>query len=239
MRTRTAAEKAYARVTILRDIASPGTGAISVRAFSVPCQKSDLVTLNPVFNMIGRQQADVQWFLQPYVGCSTAVAFVVEETQREISPVVTPAEIVNVVRNAFMLNVSDAARVFGVTRPTIYQWATLTDISQVRARAVQQRMKKLYKLSQEWVKLGRLTGRWAHQVLRSGQSVIDLLCAEPLDREAILEAHMQLLALTRSLRDAEAARAINAAKALGPAFDKLAAFGEKREREGVNPEPAP
>jgi hypothetical protein len=135
-----------------------------------------------------------------------------------------PAEMLSAVRDAFTLSVGDAARVFGVSRPTIYRWATLTDISQVRPHAVRERMEELYDLSEEWVRRGHLTGRWASHVLSSGDSVIDLLSAAMIDRRAIFDAHAQLIAAAGSLREAEATRSIKAARALRPAFDKLAAL---------------
>lgn len=146
------------------------------------------------------------------------------------SPIVTPSEMLNIVRDTFMLNVSDASRVFRVSRPTIYQWGNLTEIGQVRARHDRERLKELYRLSLEWSKRGKLTGRWASQVLRIGQSVIDLLSAEKIDHQVILDAHAQLRAASESLRQAELLRSSNAVKAMGSAFDRLATNEAERKR---------
>ncbi len=145
--------------------------------------------------------------------------------------VLTPAEMLSAIRSALMLSVSDVSRVFCVTRSTVYEWATLTGFNNVHPHAARERMKELYDLSQEWVQLGQLTGQWASHALPSGVKVIDLLSAATIDRKAILAAHAQLLAASNSLREAEAIRAINAAKAMGPAFEKLAALQEKRSRQ--------
>ncbi|MCK9344691.1 MAG: hypothetical protein M0P64_01035 [Candidatus Pacebacteria bacterium] len=134
--------------------------------------------------------------------------------------VLTPAEMLNTVRDAFALNVADAARVFLVTRPTIYHWGSLDDISQIRAKSVLARMKELYVLAIKWKSLGPLTGRWPSMPLRDyhGQSLIDLLTAAQIDHHAVLGAHTQLKAASAELRQVEVDRSMKAAKGLVGAF---------------------
>lgn len=153
------------------------------------------------------------------------------------SPVVTPAEMVTFVRNTFMLTVSDASKVFRVSRPTIYQWGNLTDIDQVRARNDRERMKELYRLSLDWKGRKKLTGRWAFQVLRNGKSVVDLLSAESINHQAVLEAYGQLMSNSETLRQAEIARSTRAVNALARAFDRMGTNEKRRERG--KPEPLP
>jgi hypothetical protein len=177
---------------------------------------------------LGGYATGLQVLIEPSTGTNTI--YELKALPIAIPPVVTPAEMLNIVRDTFMLNVSDAAAVFRVTRPTIYQWAVLTDIDQVRARNDRERMKELYRLSLEWNQLGKLTGRWASQVLRTGQSLFDLLSAETIDRQAILSAHAQLLAASNSRQKAELVRAVDAVKAMSSAFDKLASLEQERKR---------
>ncbi|MFH2000030.1 MAG: hypothetical protein ABIK28_10130 [Planctomycetota bacterium] len=158
--------------------------------------------------------------------------FSIEIRPVQVSPVLTPAEMLNTVRDVFTLNVTDAARAFLVTRPTIYQWASLDDISQIRARNVLKRMKELYGLAIKWKSLGPLTGRWANMPLRdcSGQSVVDLLTADPIDHQAVLGAHAQLKAASAQLRQAEIDRSVKAVKALEGAFTRMDELLQVRER---------
>lgn len=239
MQTSNRAREFSAPRTALLSAMSYGTGALSHRSnsiYGVPNQ----VSSHSVTLQFENQNANLQMILQDLMLVqATSIGSTIEVMAKPLSPVVTPADMLNTVRDAFMLNVSDAAKVFGVTRPTIYLWSTLTDIEQIRAHAVRDRMKMLYRLSLGWNRLGPLTGRWTSQVLRSGQSVIDLLSAVTIDHKAILDAHAQLRSASSSLREAEAVRALNAAKALGPAFDRLSSLQEERERDQHPPEPLP
>lgn len=242
MRTQNTARDFNARAAFLNTPSnhSSGTGALLYRSNSMyDAPNPDVsyaVTLSPDNQNAVLQRAQQHLVL---VHSTSIVPSIEVMAEKPLSPVVTPADMLNAVRDAFMLNVSDSAKVFGVTRPTIYLWSTLTDIEQIRAYAVRDRMKKLYRLSLDWMRLGPLAGRWSSQVLRSGQSVIDLLCAVTIDHKAILDAHAQLRAASSALREAEAVRALNAAKALGPAFDRLSSLQEERERDQHRPEPLP
>jgi hypothetical protein len=182
----------------------------------------------PFMHLFDRFSADLQRMIAPSTG--TNPIYGIRTYPVLVSPVVTPSEMLNTVRNTFMLNVSEAAKVFHVTRPTIYQWVNLTNIDLMRAHNDRERMKELYRLSLNWKKLGKLSGRWTSQVLRFGQSVIDLLSADTIDHDAVLNAHTQLWVAVSSLQDAELVRSVNAAKALSKAFDRLALL--EKERKG-------
>jgi len=146
-------------------------------------------------------------------------------------PIVTPADMVSTVRKAFMLTVSNASTVFKVSRPTIYQWESLSDIEQIRAHSDRNRMKELYRLAQEWVARGPLTGRWLEETLSSGMSVLDLLSADKINQIAVLSAHDLLSTIKSQLRKAEHSRSLASAKAMQSAFETLAA-NEKNRRKG-------
>lgn len=145
--------------------------------------------------------------------------------------IVTPAEMVNAVRRAFMLSVSTASAVFKVSRPTIYQWVSLSNIEQIRARSDRDRMKELYRLAQSWVYKGPLAGRWVEETLPSGISVLDLLSADTINQAAVLQAHDILSNAKNRLRKAEHSRSLAAVEAIQSAFENLAAK-EKNRRKG-------
>lgn len=149
------------------------------------------------------------------------------------SPVLTPAEMLEAIRSAFMLNVSNAAEVLRVTRPTIYQWGALTDVAQIRAREDRERLQTLTRLAQAWRARGSLTGRWLVQPLPEGPTVLDLLSEAHIDEVALLAAHSTLRAAAPRLRKAEHVRAMEAAEALGSAFEKLAGNEQKRRKERI------
>lgn len=194
------------------------TGAMTVLLVSPNAPVRDYFS----FGMVG--QVDFSTGVNPVFGIVTRPV--------QVSPVLTPTEMLNTVRDVFTLNVTDAARVFLVTRPTIYQWASLDDISQIRARSILKRMKELYGLAIKWKSLGSLTGRWASMPLRDchGQSVVDLLTADQIDHQAVLGAHAQLKAASAHLRQAEIDRSVKAVKALEGAFTRMDELLQGRER---------
>lgn len=146
-------------------------------------------------------------------------------------PIVTPAEMLTSIRNAFMLTVSTASAVFKVSRPTIYQWVSLSNIEQIRARSDRDRMKELYRLAQTWIHKGPLAGRWVEETLPSGISVLDLLSADTINQAAVLQAHDLLSNAKNRLRKAEHSRSLAAVEAMQSAFETLAAK-EKNRRKG-------
>lgn len=143
---------------------------------------------------------------------------------------VSPAEIVEAVRSTFALNISEAALVFNVSRPTIYQWTRLDEISQVRSRLDRDRMKMLYRISKSWAERGPLHGDWLAEALPGGQTVLDLLCAKQLDEAALMLAHDTLLAKQGGRRGAEHKKALASVEALKGAFAGLAAMQEARRK---------
>lgn len=144
---------------------------------------------------------------------------------------VSPAEIVETVRNTFALNISETALVFHVSRPTIYQWTRLDEIGQVRSRIDRDRMKALFRISKTWAERGPLHGCWQQEVLPDGQSVLDLLSAKSVDEKTLLLAHDTLLARQGNRRQAEHNRAKASVEALKGAFTGLAAMQEARRKK--------
>ena len=185
------------------------------------------------FNYYLAQRAGIGVFFLPTGACAVVIREVKSQFTLVLpsTPIVTPAEMVATVRKAFMLTVSNASLVFRVSRPTIYQWESLSDIEQIRAHSDRHRMKELYRLAQAWSARGPLAGRWLEKTLSSGMSVLDMLSAANIDQEAVLRAHDLLSIAKHQLREAEHARSLASAKSMQSAFETLAA-NEKKRRKG-------
>lgn len=236
----TAAREQFARSAFLNGGRQPiisiptsnHTGAMTVLRVgaNAPAQTAAVHYSDQFMSVCDYFSLGIVGYIDPSTGVNPVYGIVTRPVL--VSPVLTPSEMLNTVRDTFILNVSDAARVFRVTRPTIYQWATLDDISQIRARNVLTRMKELYSLAIEWRALGTLTGRWANMPLRTshGQSVIDLLTADQIDHQAVLGAHAQLKAASVLLRQSEIDRSVKAVKALEGAFTRMDELLQGRER---------
>lgn len=142
----------------------------------------------------------------------------------------SPATVLDRVRNVFGLNISETAEVFGITRQTAYQWMKLVDMEQVRAHENRERIKQIYGAAQEWQRHPPLKGRWIHALLPSGKTMLDLLKAPHIDLAALRTAYLSLAAGTADRRRDEGARATQAATALASAFTGLGA-GRKVRKE--------
>lgn len=106
----------------------------------------------------------------------------------------SPREIVAMVRKAFALNMSQLAKILGVERPTVYAWAAQDDLSKIREGAKRKRLHSLVAVTKQWLERGELPPAATELPLADGKTLLDLLSAETLDAEAILQAHEQLSA---------------------------------------------
>lgn len=143
----------------------------------------------------------------------------------------SPASILERVRAVFSLNISETAEVFGITRQTAYQWMKLTDMEQVRSHENRDRIKQLYGAAQLWQTHPPLKGRWLHAILATGNTVLDLLKASPVDLDALQAAYHALTASSAERRREEGERATQAATALAGAFAGLGAGRKSRKEE--------
>lgn len=144
---------------------------------------------------------------------------------------VSPAVVLEAVRNAFAMNISEVAEVFGITRQTAYQWMKLTDMEQVRARENRERLKQLYAASQAWRELSPLKGRWLHAILPSGQTLLDLLKAPQIDLNSLRSAHAALASSSNERRVQEGERATQAVASFVGAFAGLGSG--RKDRKGA------
>ncbi len=143
---------------------------------------------------------------------------------------ISPADVVEKVRNIFALNISEAASVFGVSRPTIYQWTRLGELGQIRSRHDRERLKTLFRISKSWAERGPLHGRWLNEAIHDEKSVFDLLCDRRLDEKALLLAHDTLLTRQHNRREVEHNKAVATVDALRNVFADLAAKQDARRK---------
>ena len=131
---------------------------------------------------------------------------------------VSPSTIVDLVRNTFSLTIRDAADVFRVSRPTIYQWLKLDSIDLIRSSADRDRLKRLYAIAMAWTSRPKLSGRWYQLVLPSGQTVLDILKGENLDSQEFSRFHTLLAQQSSLLQGQEHLRAKSAMEGLREGF---------------------
>lgn len=141
----------------------------------------------------------------------------------------SPASVLDRVRNVFGLNISETADVFGITRQTAYQWMKLADMELVRAHGKRERIKELYAAAQAWQSHPQLKGRWLHALLPDGNTLLDLLKTSPIDLNALQATYQVLAASTAKRRRDEGERATRAATALADALTGLGAGRKARE----------
>jgi hypothetical protein len=141
-----------------------------------------------------------------------------------------PLDIVAFIRRVFGLNASEAALVFRVQRPTIYLWQNLQDMGPVR-QSNQIRMKSLYVLAKKWEQLGPLPiGSLGALLPESGSTLLDLLSADIINSNKILQAHDRLATMGDTFRRQEHEKAVEAVHNLKGAFSAMAANQSDRRK---------
>lgn len=159
-------------------------------------------------------------------------ALVAQEFNREAelpTAALSPASVLDLVRTVFGLNISETAEVFGITRQTAYHWMKLTDMEQVRSHENRDRIKQLYGAAQSWQTHPPLKGRWLHSLLPTGNTVLDLLKASPIDLDTLQAAYHALSASAADRRREEGERTTQAVTALAGAFAGLGAGRKSRK----------
>jgi hypothetical protein len=170
-----------------------------------------------------------------YMKCTTEAlkAFISNKSARAVAhqtpTAVSPASVLDMVRNAFGLNVSDTAEVFQITRQTAYQWMKLSAMEQVRSHADRERIKVLYRAAQFWNEQPMLKGRWLRAILPTGITVLDILKANTIDLDTLKAAYATLSGSSVQRRQDEGERAAKAATSLANAFAGLGSGRQERK----------
>ena len=144
--------------------------------------------------------------------------------------ILSPADAISYVRDVFGLNVSQAARVFQVERPTIYLWSNSKDMSTVRQQN-RERIKQLFSIAKKWLSWGKLPVGSNEALLFQGtETLLDLLSASPIEVNKMHEAHDQLKQLVAQLKLHEYEKAKAALRGLKAGFKRMNDQLESRKK---------
>lgn len=213
-----------------------GTGSVIVEDRSTPFQSVPRVWLllspeepNLIEGNSATSGTDLVFIMnQSILSGATVVTSCALEAE-PFSAMLSPASVLDVVRTVFGLNISETADVFRITRQTVYQWMKLTDMEEIRSHDNRHRLRQIYAVAKLWQNLPQLKGRWLHALLPTDNTVLDLLKASEVGRDALLAAHHALSARTLDRLTEEGERATQAATALMGAFASLGAGRKVRK----------
>ena len=140
--------------------------------------------------------------LHKYTGTSVnlarPLALQVAAAEPQIAPALTtPAEMVEELRTAFGLNVTQLAQVLHIERITVYAWLR-TDRMEKLNPANRGRLWRLYQIAKQWRSYTPLAGKYLVEPLPGrNATLLQMLCAEELDPGAFAHAY-ELLARATS-----------------------------------------
>lgn len=125
-----------------------------------------------------------------------------EETKNAFTTMPSVSTQVSTIIEAFSLTISQAARVLGVTRPTVYAWKKSEDACNAE-RSDHQRLMKIYGLADQWNRfgLGPLGERAHVPFISDHRSIIGLLSVDSLDITTLAEVERRLQLLADKDRD--------------------------------------
>lgn len=143
----------------------------------------------------------------------------------------TPAAMLNDIREAFGLNMTQLAQVMQSERITVYAWLRDDDIEKMR-EGKRQRLQQLHHIARMWHSYEPLAGRYLLEKLPGigGQSVLELLCADVLDPPVFAAVYEQLARSTAPTVRAQRHRAEQKAL-LNKATDNLV---EHLDQQGMD-----
>ena len=169
---------------------SGSTGIREIRAFFV-----DVGTALPTI-VIGLD--DLQKYAGTSVNLARPLSFQVSSAGSQDEPVLTtPAEMVEELRGAFGLNVTQLAQVLRIERITVYAWLR-TDRMEKLNPANRGRLWRLYQIAKQWRTYAPLAGKYLVELLPGKNStLLQMLCAEQLDPGGFAQAY-ELLARATS-----------------------------------------
>jgi hypothetical protein len=220
----------------MRRLYNEGTGSIIVEEMSDPYQGVPRVwgLLSPAAPLLWEGHsattgASLVFIKNSIASLEVPVMMEMNFEASQLSAALSPASVLDRVRTVFGLNITETAEVFGITRQTAYQWIKFTDMDQVRSHEKRDRLKQLNGAAQLWQDQPPLKGCWLHAFLPTGNTVLDLLNAYPVNLDALRTAYQVLSTSTADRRREEGERATQAATALTGAFAGLGAGRKARK----------
>lgn len=165
---------------------SGSTGVRDVKAVRVDCG-----TAVPTV-VIGL--SDVRQYLGTSINTAVPLPFQLASLQRPSEPTLTtPAEMVEKLREAFGLNVTQLAQALHIERITVYAWLR-TDRMEKLNPSNRNRLWRLYQLAKQWGNYAPLAGKYlVEPVPGRNTTLLQMLCAPQLDPGEFAQAY-ELLA---------------------------------------------
>lgn len=169
---------------------SGSTGIREIKAFFV-----DFGTALPT---IGIGLEDHQQYLGTSVNLARPLSLQLASAETHIEPgFTTPAEMVEELRRAFGLNVTQLAQVLHIERITVYAWLR-TDRMEKLNPSNRSRLWRLYQIAKQWRSYSPLAGKYLVEPLPGrSATLLQMLCAEQLDAGAFVQVY-ELLARATS-----------------------------------------
>jgi hypothetical protein len=162
---------------------------------------------------------------------AATVVFVrmIPKERKDISGVVSPAQMLEAIMAQFDLSVSDTAQICRVSRQTVYQWMDYLDIAEIRSNANRQRLCELFQVAQRWRERPPLTGNFVTATLTDGSSLKALLADDVLDMDRIVSTYATLAASSAIRRRDEHEKVVTAVPRLKEGFRALAKQEARRK----------
>lgn len=137
---------------------------------------------------------DLEQYLGTSVNLARPLPLQVASAGPQAEPALTtPGEMVEELRRAFGLNVTQLAQVLHIERITVYAWLR-TDRMEKLNPANRVRLWRLYQIAKQWSGYTPLAGRYLVEPLPGrNTTLLQMLCAEQLDPGAFAHAY-ELLA---------------------------------------------
>lgn len=128
---------------------------------------------------------------------------------------ITPKKMISVIREAWLPNVTQLAKILRVERPTIYLWNSLDDAARIRVHKME-RLKEVYQLAEKWIALGNSSINILSIPIDTGETLINVLSKENLNEQKALSFH----ALMNSFRDREKSIRTEKTRRIGEALGR-------------------
>jgi hypothetical protein len=142
--------------------------------------------------------SDLEQYLGTSVNAAVPLPFQLASSHRVSEPALTtPAEMVEELRAAFGLNVTQLAQILHVERITVYAWLR-TDRMEKLSSTNRTRLWRLYQIAKQWRRCAPLSGKYLVEIIPGRETtLLQMLCAQQLDPGQFAHAY-ELLARATS-----------------------------------------
>jgi hypothetical protein len=117
---------------------------------------------------------------------------------QETISLLLPADMLNTIREAFGLNITQLAQALGIERITVYAWLKTESLAKLHD-SNRSRLNALHRVAKLWQSFEPLAGSYLLEKLSTTQmTVLEMLCQEMIDLSAFSRAYEQLAKATGS-----------------------------------------